>query len=171
MTPRLLILLGIVTIALLPLVPVPAEPGGGIQRSPSPQAPLSRTKLSEVQGDLRNAVKFLGKTRADMAAALKKQQARGASAQARVVAALKLAQEPGTPSAQKMDAIRKSLESALKELEAQDRMDNFEIQRLMSSFNQAEALASSVQKKLDDTISAQQQKIGREGANDDACCG
>lgn len=41
-----------------------------------------------------------------------------------------------------------------KGLEAQDRMGNFEIQRLMSSYNQAETLASSVQKKLNDTDSA-----------------
>ena len=41
-----------------------------------------------------------------------------------------------------------------KGLEAQDRLGNFEIQRLMSSFNQAETLASSVQKKADDTASA-----------------
>ena len=47
-----------------------------------------------------------------------------------------------------------------KSLEAQDRMGNFEIQRLMSAFNQAETLASNVQKKLDDTISGTQQKIG-----------
>ena len=38
-----------------------------------------------------------------------------------------------------------------KGLEAQDRMGNFEIQRLMSSFNQAETLASSVLKKLSET--------------------
>ena len=41
-----------------------------------------------------------------------------------------------------------------KHLEAQDRMGNFEIQNLMSSFNQAATLASSVQKKADDTASA-----------------
>ena len=41
-----------------------------------------------------------------------------------------------------------------------DKLGNFEIQRLMSQFNQAETLASNVQKKLDDTVSGQQQKIG-----------
>jgi hypothetical protein len=40
-----------------------------------------------------------------------------------------------------------------KSLESQDRMGNFEIQRLMSSYNQAETLASSVRKKHDDTAS------------------
>lgn len=36
-------------------------------------------------------------------------------------------------------------------LDAQDRMGNFEIQRLMSAYNQAETLSSNVQKKLDET--------------------
>ena len=36
---------------------------------------------------------------------------------------------------------------------------NFEIQRLMSAFNQAETLASSVLKKRDDTANAVIQKI------------
>jgi len=40
-----------------------------------------------------------------------------------------------------------------KSLENQDKLGNFEIQRLMSSFNQAETLASSVLKKLSDTNS------------------
>jgi len=37
---------------------------------------------------------------------------------------------------------------------------NFEIQRLMSSYNQAETLSSNVKKKLDDTVSAVAKKIG-----------
>ena len=37
---------------------------------------------------------------------------------------------------------------------AEDRLGNFEIQDLMSRFNQAETLASSVQKKRDDTANA-----------------
>ncbi len=41
-----------------------------------------------------------------------------------------------------------------KGLESQDRLGNFEIQRLMSSFNQASALASSVLKKADDAANA-----------------
>ena len=43
---------------------------------------------------------------------------------------------------------------------AEDRMDNFEIQRLMSDFNQAETLASNTQKKSDDTLSGIAQRIG-----------
>jgi hypothetical protein len=45
----------------------------------------------------------------------------------------------------------------MKDLEAQDKLGNFEIQRLMSQYNQAATLASHVQKKLDDTISGQVQ--------------
>jgi bacteriocin-like protein len=41
-----------------------------------------------------------------------------------------------------------------KGLEGRDRLGNFEIQNLMSRYNQAETLASSVQKKADDTASA-----------------
>jgi len=50
-----------------------------------------------------------------------------------------------------LGAVRSRLDDAMKQLESQDRMGNFEIQRLMSDFNQAETLASSVMKKLDDT--------------------
>jgi hypothetical protein len=59
-----------------------------------------------------------------------------------------------------VEGIRSELDKAMKSLEAKDRMGNFEIQRLMSAFNQAETLSSNVQKKMDDTISGQQQKIG-----------
>jgi hypothetical protein len=45
-------------------------------------------------------------------------------------------------------------------VQSQDRLGNFEIQRLMSNYNQAETLSSNVQKKMDDTVSGQQQKIG-----------
>jgi len=54
----------------------------------------------------------------------------------------------------------RSFNAGSKALEASDRLGNFEIQRLMSAFNQAETLSSNVQKKMDDTISGQQQKIG-----------
>jgi bacteriocin-like protein len=53
-----------------------------------------------------------------------------------------------------LDADELNNVSGGKGLEAQDRLGNFEIQRLMSSFNQAETLAASVQKKADDTASA-----------------
>jgi len=41
-----------------------------------------------------------------------------------------------------------------------DKLGNFEIQRLMSQYNQSEQLASSVQKKQDDTANAVISKVG-----------
>lgn len=45
---------------------------------------------------------------------------------------------------------RRELEVAGKSLEAEDRLGNFEIQELMSRYNQSETLASSVRKKESD---------------------
>jgi hypothetical protein len=45
-------------------------------------------------------------------------------------------------------------EAHLNSLEAKDRLGNFEIQRLMSAYNQAATLASNVMKKQDETASA-----------------
>lgn len=53
-----------------------------------------------------------------------------------------------------MARLKKQLESATKDLESQDRMGNFEIQRLMSEFNQAETQSSNVRKKLEDAKNA-----------------
>ena len=52
-----------------------------------------------------------------------------------------------------------SFDDKLKDLEAQDKLGNFEIQDLINEFNQAETLASSVLKKRDDTANAIIQKI------------
>jgi hypothetical protein len=52
---------------------------------------------------------------------------------------------------QDAEALKKKFEDMTKDLESKDKMDNFEIQSLMSDYNQAETLASSVQKKADDT--------------------
>ena len=57
-------------------------------------------------------------------------------------------------------ALQAKLNEALKDLEAEDKLGNFEIQDLMSTFNQAETLASSVQKKKDDTESSVISKVG-----------
>ncbi len=65
-----------------------------------------------------------------------------------------------TSAAQKTSAkLRKNLQRAAKELESQDKLGNFEIQQLMSAYNQAETLASSVLKKRDDTANAIISKI------------
>jgi|SoiMethySBSTD1v2_1073268.scaffolds.fasta_scaffold2016656_1 hypothetical protein len=66
---------------------------------------------------------------------------------------------PGHPLPALSNIVQQPL-AASEDLAVVDRMGNFEIQRLMSAFNQAETLASNVQKKSDDTISGIQQKIG-----------
>lgn len=53
-----------------------------------------------------------------------------------------------------MDALRRKFEEANKDLENQDKLGNFEIQTLMSEFNQAESLSSSMKKKSDDQNSS-----------------
>jgi Skp family chaperone for outer membrane proteins len=53
-----------------------------------------------------------------------------------------------------MARLKKQLEAAMKDLESQDRMDNFEIQRLMSTYNQAETQSSDVRKKMEETKNA-----------------
>ncbi len=49
------------------------------------------------------------------------------------------------------NALRKKLGEAMKSMEANGKLGNFEIQRLMSEFNQAETLASQVLKKREET--------------------
>ncbi len=61
---------------------------------------------------------------------------------------------------QAAEQLRARFEDMLEDLESQDKMGNFEIQRLMSQYNQSEKLASSVQKKKDDTANAVIGKIG-----------
>ncbi len=56
--------------------------------------------------------------------------------------------------------MRAAFEAKLKELETKDRLGNFEIQDLMSTYNETETRASSVLKKADDTKNAVIQKIG-----------
>ncbi|MBC7772938.1 MAG: hypothetical protein H7210_10620 [Pyrinomonadaceae bacterium] len=60
---------------------------------------------------------------------------------------------------QRLEAFAAKFGAKLKELEAQDKLGNFEIQDLMSDYNQTETLASSVLKKRDDTANAIIQKI------------
>ncbi len=58
-----------------------------------------------------------------------------------------------------LDALRSRFESATKDLESKDKLGNFEIQGLMSSYNRAETTASDVKKKVDDTQNGIVQKI------------
>lgn len=59
-----------------------------------------------------------------------------------------------------LNFLKSKIEGTLKDLETEDRLGNFEIQDLMSRYNQSEQLASSVQKKKDDTASAIIGKVG-----------
>lgn len=53
-----------------------------------------------------------------------------------------------------VDNIRKAFDSALKDLEAEDRLGNHEIQRLMQIMNQNDTLQANVAKKDDDRANA-----------------
>jgi chromosome segregation ATPase len=167
MNPRVPLMIAVVALAVVPFLARSAEPGGGAMREqkvketvppPARDAAQARAKIAESKTELKNAVAALGKARGDMTKALKKSDALNASARTHVAAALKQIQEPGAGNADKIESIRKQLESAMKDLEAQDKLGNFEIQDLMSRYNQAETLASSVQKKLDD---AEKSVIGK----------
>jgi hypothetical protein len=61
---------------------------------------------------------------------------------------------PSNGGQSQTDELRKKFEDAMKDLESQDKLGNFEIQRLMSDYNEAQALASSVKRKADDTNSS-----------------
>ena len=54
-------------------------------------------------------------------------------------------------NASKIEELRRKLDQAQKEAQSEDKLGNFEIQRLMSSFNEAQTLASSILKKASDT--------------------
>jgi hypothetical protein len=62
-----------------------------------------------------------------------------------------------TRARRSVDQLRRILDKisvSLKELESRDELENFEIQDLMGQFNEAEALASKVLKKRDDTANS-----------------
>jgi hypothetical protein len=59
----------------------------------------------------------------------------------------KQAQAPEAKNKEASEKLKEKLEQELKDLEAQERLANFEIQRLMSQYNQAEQTASSILKK------------------------
>jgi len=58
-----------------------------------------------------------------------------------------------------MSEMKLKLQSAMKDLESKDKLGNFEIQDLMSRYNQAETQSSSVQKMLYDTAQSVIRKI------------
>jgi TolA-binding protein len=56
-------------------------------------------------------------------------------------------------NASQIEELRRQLDNAQKQAKPEDRMGNFEIQRLMSAFNQMETLSSNVLKKSSETAS------------------
>ncbi len=64
--------------------------------------------------------------------------------------------DPGTVLAVQgtLAQVKASFDANGKDLQSQDKLGNFEIQGLMSDYNEAQTLASSVQKKLHDSNSA-----------------
>jgi hypothetical protein len=54
----------------------------------------------------------------------------------------------------KINALKDAFHKMDTDLSNQDKLGNFQVQSLMSDYNEAQTLASSVQKKLDDTKSA-----------------
>lgn len=59
----------------------------------------------------------------------------------------------------KLERARIALNDTVKALEGKDKLGNFEIQQLMSDYNQAESLASTVAKKMNDTVGCMMNKI------------
>ena len=59
----------------------------------------------------------------------------------------------------KIESIRKDLTNTMKDLESQDKLGNFEIQDLMSQYNQSETMAGNVLKKVSDSKNAVVKKI------------
>lgn len=53
-----------------------------------------------------------------------------------------------------VERIKSKFEDKAKDLESQDKLGNFEIQDLMSRYNQAETLSSNVMKKRDDATNS-----------------
>ena len=51
---------------------------------------------------------------------------------------------------QNVQTIKNALDNKDKDLQSQDKLGNFEIQTLMSNYNEAETTASSILKKKDD---------------------
>lgn len=71
----------------------------------------------------------------------------------------KLAQATEVKDKKALEKLKVKLEQELKDLETQERLANFEIQRLMSQYNQAEQAASRIYKKKQDTESGVIRKI------------
>lgn len=58
-----------------------------------------------------------------------------------------------------VEGLKRRFEDGLSDLDNENKLSNFEVQDLMARYNQAESIASSLRKKLDDTENGQIQKI------------
>jgi hypothetical protein len=58
-----------------------------------------------------------------------------------------------------IDALRSRLDAAKKDLESKDKLGDFEIQPLMSSYNRAQTATSNVEKKLDEAKDSIKQNL------------
>jgi hypothetical protein len=58
-----------------------------------------------------------------------------------------------------IEALRSRLDGAMKDLESKDKLGNFEIQPLMSSYNRAQTVTSDVAKKLDEAKNSVAQNL------------
>jgi hypothetical protein len=59
-----------------------------------------------------------------------------------------------------LERVQKAFDDAVKDLEAQDKLRGFNIQTIISEFNQMDTLASNVRRKVNETISCVIHKIG-----------
>ena len=62
--------------------------------------------------------------------------------------------------ASELERIRQALEERKKQTESGDTLENFEIQDLMSRYNEAESRSSALLKKVDDTNNSAGSKVG-----------
>ena len=137
----------------------PSKSTGDIQLKSAPiKENAAEASLTRIKSELQSLSKR-GATKNSQRTALKQALAETATLKKNLS---KLdAKDPGVRNAKaSVNALRDKLNAALKDLEAQDKLGNFEIQRLMSQYNQSEQLASSVLKKKDDTSSSVIGKVG-----------
>lgn len=57
----------------------------------------------------------------------------------------------GAANSQDLQQVKDQIDGKSKDLQSQDKLGNFEIQSLMSDFNEAQTLTSSILKRKDDT--------------------
>lgn len=154
MTPAMRIALGITASSFL----ASAEPAPSQTRlAPSPRPQVATLAVQDTD-ELKGAVEQLGRTRIQMTQKLRDLSALRVSARNRIANAAKIASHPTACTPEALQRLRKELEAASKDVDAEDKLGSFEIQDLMSRYNQAERRASDVVKKLE---AARQRAVGK----------